>query len=140
MTLRGGFAKLFSIMSDTPATSETTRRKKQRPRILESVEYFFARVAFWLARHAPPRLACRIAKFTGSIAYWFMPRRRRIAVGNILKAGITDNVREAVAEVSDAARPSFAKFRRRALETTQKLERLMARAPRSGCIFQPKIG
>lgn len=82
-------------MSDTPATSETTRRKKQRPRILESVEYFFARVAFWLARHAPPRLACRIAKFTGSIAYWFMPRRRRIAVGNILKAGITDNVREA---------------------------------------------
>ena len=32
------------------------------------------------------------------------------------------------------------RLRRRALAQTQKLDRLIARAPRSGCIFQPKIG
>ena len=39
-----------------------------------------------------------------------------------------------------AGAPRRAKLRRRALAHTQMLERLMARAARSGCIFQPKRG
>ena len=54
------------------------------------MEYFFARIGVWLVEHTPARIACGLAKLVGDIAYFFMPRRRRIAVRNILKSGIAD--------------------------------------------------
>ncbi len=82
-------------MSDRPSTSETQPRKGPKSRILESVEYGFALFGVWLVDHVPPRMALRLAKFIGSIAYWFMPKRRRIAVDNLLKTGIAKTPREA---------------------------------------------
>ncbi len=75
--------------------SEASSAWGKKTRILESVEYFFARIGVWLVEHTPARIACFLAKRVGDIAYFFMPRRRRIAVGNILKAGITDSPRKA---------------------------------------------
>ncbi len=74
---------------------EPTRRKRPKPRIFESVEYGFALLGVWLVDHAPPRMALRLAKFIGDVAYWCMPRRRRIAVDNLLKSGIAKTAREA---------------------------------------------
>jgi KDO2-lipid IV(A) lauroyltransferase len=67
----------------------------KKTRVLESVEYVFARIGVWLVEHTPARIACALAKFIGDLAFFFMPRRRRIAVGNILKAGIADTPRAA---------------------------------------------
>ena len=75
--------------------SESPNGWGKKTRILESVEYFFARIGLWLVEHTPARIACFLAKRVGDLAYFFMPRRRRIAVGNILKAGIADNPRAA---------------------------------------------
>ena len=66
-----------------------------KTRVLESVEYVFARIGVWLVEHTPARIACALAKFVGDIAFFFMPHRRRIAVNNILKAGIADTPRAA---------------------------------------------
>ena len=65
------------------------------PYLLEGVEYLFARIGVWIVEHAPVRLACALAKFVGDIAYFWMPHRRRIAIDNILKAGIADTPRAA---------------------------------------------
>ena len=74
---------------------ETPNEWGRKPRILESVEYVFARIGVWLVEHTPPRLACAMAKFVGNIAYLILPQRRRIAIDNILKAGFATNTREA---------------------------------------------
>jgi KDO2-lipid IV(A) lauroyltransferase len=76
-------------------TNDAPNAWGKKTRILESVEYAFARIGVWLVEHTPARIACAIAKFIGDIAFFFMPRRRRIAVGNILKAGIADTPRAA---------------------------------------------
>ena len=75
--------------------SEAPNEWARTPRFLESVEYFFARIGVWLVEHTPARIACLLAKLVGDFAYFFLPRRRRIAVGNILKAGIADTPRAA---------------------------------------------
>ncbi len=75
--------------------SEAPKEWARKPRILESVEYFFARIGVWLVEHTPSRLACFLARRVGDVAFFFMPRRRRIAVDNILKAGIADTPRAA---------------------------------------------
>ncbi len=76
-------------------TTDAPNEWGQKTRVLESVEYVFARIGVWLVEHTPARIACALAKFIGDIAFFFMPRRRRIAVGNILKAGIADTPRAA---------------------------------------------
>lgn len=83
------------MLADLIEQSEAKSAWGKQTRFLESVEYFFARIGVWLVEHTPARIACFLAKRVGDIAYFFMPRRRRIAVGNILKAGITDNPRKA---------------------------------------------
>ena len=75
--------------------SEASNAWGKKTRILESVEYFFARIGVWLVEHTPARIACLLAKLVGDLAYLFMTRRRRIAVDNILKAGIADTPRAA---------------------------------------------
>ena len=75
--------------------SEKPEEWSKRPHILEGVEYVFARIGVWIVEHAPAGLACALARFVGDIAYFGMPRRRRIAVNNILKAGIADTPRAA---------------------------------------------
>ena len=83
------------MRDDLIEQSEAKSTWGKKPRILESVEYFFARAGVWLLEHTPARIACLLAKLVGDFAYFFMPRRRRIAVGNILKAGIADTPRAA---------------------------------------------
>ena len=67
----------------------------RKPRMLESVEYLFARIGIWLVEHAPPRFACFLAKLVGDFAFLFMSRRRRVAIDNIMKAGLAGSRREA---------------------------------------------
>lgn len=67
------------------------------------VEYAFAAPVLAVIRRIPVGASCRFAEFLGSLAYAFLPRRRRLAVGNILAAGITDSPKEA----SRIARASF---------------------------------
>ncbi len=69
--------------------------KRKKPRIAESVEYLFARIGVWLVEHVPPRVACWMAKSIGSLAYRFMRKRRKIAIGNILRAGVASSPKEA---------------------------------------------
>ncbi len=76
-------------------SGERPEKWGKAPHILEAVEYGFARIGVWIVEHAPPRLACALTKFIGDIAYFAMPRRRKIAVNNILKAGIADTPRAA---------------------------------------------
>ena len=76
-------------------TTDAPNEWGHKTRVLESVEYVFARIGVWLVEHTPARIACALAKFIGDIAFFFMPRRRRIAVRNILKAGIADTPRAA---------------------------------------------
>ena len=76
-------------------TNDAPNEWGRKTRVLESVEYVFARIGVWIVEHTPGRIACALAKFVGDIAFFFMPRRRRIAVNNILKAGIVDSPRAA---------------------------------------------
>ena len=82
-------------MSNNIDTNDAPSAWGKKTRILESVEYVFARIGVWLVEHTPARIACALAKIIGDIAFFFMPRRRRIAVNNILKAGIADTPRAA---------------------------------------------
>ena len=82
-------------MLNDSENSERPSKWRKAPHLLEGVEYLFARIGVWIVEHAPARLACALAKFVGDIAYFWMPRRRKIAVGNILKAGIADTPRAA---------------------------------------------
>ncbi len=59
------------------------------------VEYIFAKLSLWMIQVFPPRLACAAARTVGSLAYFILPSRRKVAVGNVLKAGITSSKREA---------------------------------------------
>ena len=83
------------MLDDLIEQSEAKNAWGRKPRILESVEYVFARIGVWLVEHTPARIACLLAKLVGDFAYFFLPRRRRIAVDNILKAGIADTPRKA---------------------------------------------
>ncbi len=58
-------------------------------------EYIFARLGLWLIRVLPPGLACAAAEAVGSCAYYILPSRRKTAIDNVLKAGITKDKREA---------------------------------------------
>ena len=71
------------------------RRKHKKPRIVESAEYVFARLGVWLVEHVPPRAACWMAKSIGSLAYLLMRKRRKTAIGNILRAKVAKTPKEA---------------------------------------------
>ncbi len=71
------------------------RQKRKKPRIVESAEYLFARLGVWLVEHLPPRAACWMAKSIGSLAYLLMRKRRRIAIRNIMRAGVANTPKEA---------------------------------------------
>lgn len=64
-------------------------------RIREWSEYIGAKFAIWVVLHSSPRFACSAAKFVGGLAYHLMHKRRRVAIGNILAAHISDDKRTA---------------------------------------------
>lgn len=66
-------------------------------------EYLLCAPAICLIRAIPAGAACRVAGFFADLAFLFLARRRRIAIDNILAAGITDSRKEA----SRIARASF---------------------------------
>lgn len=67
------------------------------------VEYAFAAPVLAMIRKFPVGASCRFAESLGSAAFAILPRRRRLAIDNILAAGITESPKEA----SRIARASF---------------------------------
>ncbi len=67
------------------------------------IEFIFAVPALAIVRKIPVGAACRLAEAMGSVAFAILPRRRRLAIQNVLAAGITDSKKEA----ARIARASF---------------------------------
>lgn len=76
-------------------------------------EFLAVRFGRWLIRSAPLRATTALALGGGSLAFLIMARRRRIAIDNILKAGITSDARQA----ATIARGSFRHFAVMAVES-----------------------
>lgn len=64
-------------------------------RVRHRFEYLGARLGLALADALPPRALCAFARSLGRLAYALLARRRRIAVDNLLKAGVAHTPREA---------------------------------------------
>lgn len=80
--------------------SSDAKNRKRKSRHLfrpffEVIEFRGAQLAVWIVEHTTPETACRLARFLGSVAYYIMPKRRKTAVENILKAGIVSSPAEA---------------------------------------------
>lgn len=82
------------------------RRRRRRSRLGLWIEYVFAWIAVGIISHIPPRAACALASALGSLTFYLYPRRRRIAIENVLASGIATTRREA----SRIARGSFRSF------------------------------
>lgn len=72
-----------------------SRKHKTKPDIVLYVEYLLAKAGLWLVAALPPKATCRLAKSLGTAAFLVMRRRRRIAIGNILAAGVAGTSAEA---------------------------------------------
>lgn len=81
-------------------------KRKPKSTMAQYIEYLLARVGFGLVDILSPKMAYGLAKSLGSAAFLVMGRRRRIAVKNIIAAGITDSP----AEARRIARESFRSF------------------------------
>lgn len=58
-------------------------------------EYYAARLGLAVLMHAGPVSACRYAGLLASLGFLLLPRRRRIAVDNLLRSGVAATPREA---------------------------------------------
>lgn len=58
-------------------------------------EYHGAKIAFSVISHVSPAAACRFARGCASVAFLLLGKRRRIAVDNLLKAGVAKSPKEA---------------------------------------------
>lgn len=74
--------------------------------IRDWVEYIPLRVAVGVLDRIPVRIGLAVGHGLGVLAWWVLPRRRRMAIANVLKAGITTDFVRARA----IARASFVSF------------------------------
>lgn len=65
-------------------------------RLREEIEYAGAGISLALVSVLPARFVLAYARLMARIAFFFLRKRRSVAVSNILKSGITDDRREAV--------------------------------------------
>ena len=69
--------------------------KRKRNKITNIIEYIPLRIAIFLVDIIPLRVSLAMSKAVGLLVWWLLPNRRRLAVNNILLAGITEDKKEA---------------------------------------------
>ncbi|MBQ2281376.1 MAG: lysophospholipid acyltransferase family protein [Kiritimatiellae bacterium] len=80
--------------------------KRKRNKITNIIEYIPLRIAIFLVDIIPLRVSLAMSKAVGLLVWWLLPNRRRLAVNNILLAGITEDKKEA----KRIAKKSFISF------------------------------
>ena len=80
--------------------------RKPLKRLRHAVEYVGVRAGLWLIRVTPCRAAAALAAAIAGAAFAFTPKRRRVAVDNILRGGIAADP----AEARRIARASYRHF------------------------------
>ena len=80
--------------------------KKKRNKFTNIIEYIPLRIAVWFIDAIPLKVSLGISKGFGNLVWWLLPSRRKLAINNVLLAGITADKKEA----KRIAKKSFISF------------------------------
>lgn len=69
--------------------------KKRRNKFVNIIEYIPLRIAIWFVDIVPLKVSLSLSKSVGTLVWCLLPNRRRLAINNVLLAGITDEPKEA---------------------------------------------
>jgi KDO2-lipid IV(A) lauroyltransferase len=67
----------------------------KRNKFTNLVEYIPLRIAIGIVDILPIKVSLALSKGVGVLAWWALPNRRKLAINNILLAGVTDDKKEA---------------------------------------------